>query len=247
MCIAAFSFGSDRIFQLAFAANRDELHARGSTTARWWDDIPDVLGGRDRVAGGTWLAVNRRGWLAAVTNLPQDEPRTFPRSRGELVSRFLTGNRRASRYAADFASISDAYGPCNLLLWDGAELYYAATGRASVQLAPGIHALGNAPLGTDWPRVRRAEAGFRAALAADTPETALLEMLADRDPGLAESADAALTRRRTEIFIHDGRYGTRSSTIVLMTRDGEATFVERSFAANGRATGDARYAFAIDA
>lgn len=246
MCIAAFRFGPDADYRLAFAANRDELHTRATAKAAWWGDHPTVLGGRDRVAGGSWLAVNRRGWLAAVTNLPQDEPRTFPRSRGDLVSGFLIGENPAAQFAAQFANDSAEYGPCNLLVWDGTELHYAATGLGSRSLDPGTHALGNAPLGSDWPRVHRAEAGFSAALATADPEAALLAMLSDRDATTPESADAALARRRTEIFINDPRYGTRSSTLVLIDHAGSVTFVERSFGADAEVLGDARYTFTIE-
>jgi len=247
MCIAALAFGDVRGYRFVFAANRDELHARATAQAAWWDDTTGVLGGRDLVAGGSWLAVNRQGWLAAVTNLPQDVPRAFPRSRGDLVKGFLTGHRSAAEFAAGFAASSSEYGPCNLLVWDGAELGYAATGLEARTLTPGTHALGNAPLGTDWPRVRRAEAGFTAALGTGDPESALLAMLSDREVVAVDSADAALARRRTEIFITDARYGTRSSTVVLMNDAGGVTFVERSFDAAGRARGDARYTFDIDA
>ena len=37
--------------------NRDEQYARASAPADWWTDAPDVLGGRDLVAGGSWAAV----------------------------------------------------------------------------------------------------------------------------------------------------------------------------------------------
>jgi len=245
MCIAALAFGDVPSYRFVFAANRDELHARATAQAAWWDDTAGVLGGRDLVAGGSWLAVNRRGWLAAVTNLPQDVPRAFPRSRGDLVKGFLTGNRAAGEFAAEFAANSGAYGPCNLLVWDGTVLCYAATGLAARPLAPGVHALGNALLGTDWPRVRRAEAGFTAALDTDDPESALLAMLSDREAVAVDSADAALARRRTEIFITDARYGTRSSTVVLVNDAGGVTFIERSFGADGNARGDARYTFDI--
>jgi uncharacterized protein with NRDE domain len=246
MCIAAFRFGSDTDYRLAFAANRDELHTRSTAQAAWWEDHPTVLGGRDRVAGGSWLAINRRGWLAAVTNLPQDEPRTFPRSRGDLVSGFLIGDGSAAQFAAQFANNSAEYGPCNLLVWDGTELHYAATGLRSRNLEPGTHALGNAPLGSDWPRVRRAEAGFTAALASTDPQAELLAMLSDRDATEHESADAALARRRTEIFITDPRYGTRSSTLVLVDHAGSVTLVERSFGADADVLGDVRYTFTIE-
>ena len=246
MCIAAFRFGADTGYRLAFAANRDELHTRATAKAAWWDDHPTVLGGRDGVAGGSWLAVNRRGWLAAVTNLPQEAPRRFPRSRGDLVSGFLVGDGSAAEFAAQFADDSAEFGPCNLLVWDGSELHYAATGLSPRSLKPGTHALGNAPLGADWPRVHRAEAGFTAALASTDPQAALLAMLSDRDAAAPESADAALERRRTEIFITDPRYGTRSSTLVLIDHAGSVTFLERSFAADAEVLGDMRYTFTIE-
>ncbi len=246
MCIAAFRFGPGTNYRLAFAANRDELHTRATATAAWWEDHPTVLGGRDRVAGGSWLAVNRHGWLAAVTNLPQEQPRTFPRSRGDLVSGFLIGATSAAHFAAQFANDSAEYGPCNLLVWDGTELHYAATGLGSHSLMPGTHALGNAPLGSDWPRVHRAEAGFSAALASDDPQAALLAMLSDRDATAPESAQATLARRRTELFITDPRYGTRSSTLVLIDHAGSVTFVERSFGADADVLGAVRYAFEVE-
>src|SRR5262249_58398234 len=46
---------------------------------------PRVLGGRDLMAGGTWLAVNERGLVAALTNGPSPEGRDpTQRSRGAL-------------------------------------------------------------------------------------------------------------------------------------------------------------------
>lgn len=245
MCIAAFAFGIPGEFRLVFAANRDELHTRATAAADWWPGEPAVLGGRDLVAGGSWLAIDRRGRLGAVTNLPQDVPRRYPRSRGSLVREFLTADRSAAVFAAEFTAHGAEFGPCNLLLWDGEEFHYAATGSEPVRLAPGVHAVGNAPLGADWPRAHRAEAGLRACLTAAEPAAALLELLAN---GRAEpeSADAALARRRTEIFIRGDRYGTRSSTVVLISADGRARFIERSFAADGRPSGTREHAFTID-
>src|SRR5438445_6510293 len=51
-------------------ALRDELTAREfDDPDRWWPDRPDVVGGRDRTAGGTWCA-NRieTGVTAMVLN-----------------------------------------------------------------------------------------------------------------------------------------------------------------------------------
>ena len=54
-------------------ALRDELTTRGfDDPGRWWADQPDVVGGRDTVAGGTWCASNvRTGVTALVLNRPQ--------------------------------------------------------------------------------------------------------------------------------------------------------------------------------
>lgn len=243
MCIAAFAFGVDTGYQLVFAANRDELHARPTAPADWWPE--GILGGRDLVAGGSWLAIDRCGRLAAITNLPQLEPKAFPRSRGSLVRDFLLGDASAGDFAARFAATSGDYGPCNLLVWDGRDFHYASTGARSEPLAPGLHALGNAPLGSDWPRVHRAEQGLAASLEAADPETALLAMLANGSDAPVTSADAALARRRTEIFIKDARYGTRSSTVILIGTDGRVRFTERSFGADGETTGEARHTFML--
>jgi len=68
------------------AANRDERIARPwDPPGAWWPDRPGVVGGRDRTADGTWMAINRSGVVAAVLNRPGTlGPATGKRSRGEL-------------------------------------------------------------------------------------------------------------------------------------------------------------------
>jgi hypothetical protein len=53
-------------------ALRDELTSRAfDDPDRWWPDQPNVVGGRDRVAGGTWCASDvRTGVTALVLNRP---------------------------------------------------------------------------------------------------------------------------------------------------------------------------------
>ena len=54
-------------------ALRDELTTRAfDDPGRWWPEQPDVVGGRDSVAGGTWCASDlRAGVTALVLNRPQ--------------------------------------------------------------------------------------------------------------------------------------------------------------------------------
>ena len=69
------------------AANRDEMTDRPwQAPARHWPDRPDVVGGLDELAGGTWLAANDTNVVAAVLNREGSlGPTTDKRSRGELV------------------------------------------------------------------------------------------------------------------------------------------------------------------
>lgn len=63
---------------------------RPTKPVAWWGEgEKKILGGRDGVAGGTWMGCTKDGRLAFVTNVL--EPHTLPsaRTRGELPVRFL--------------------------------------------------------------------------------------------------------------------------------------------------------------
>jgi hypothetical protein len=68
-------------------AVRDEVTSRGfDVPDRWWPTLPDVVGGRDHVAGGTWCATNvATGVTALVLNRYHERPAApGAASRGEL-------------------------------------------------------------------------------------------------------------------------------------------------------------------
>ena len=71
---------------LIVGANRDEVLERPSTPITVLDEGPPrVLGGRDELSGGTWLAVNEHGVCAGLTNQPLGDAKDpSKRSRGEL-------------------------------------------------------------------------------------------------------------------------------------------------------------------
>jgi hypothetical protein len=56
-------------------ALRDELTTREfDDPGTWWPELPDVVGGRDRIAGGTWCATRiGTGATALVVNRPQKQ------------------------------------------------------------------------------------------------------------------------------------------------------------------------------
>jgi uncharacterized protein with NRDE domain len=262
MCLLllAFNVTPDRPWLLL--GNRDEFHGRASAAARAWADAPDVIGGRDLEAGGTWLALHRNGRFAAVTNVRSGQPRRGPRSRGELVAGFVRGTDTPAYYAAEVARRSGEYGPFNLIVGDrrGAAGASSALPR-SWAFGRGVNVLSNGPPGADWPKVRRLRERFEALLQSvevDNPahhgaapshaadgepgrwpdDAVLLDLLGDI--GTAPDAELPdtgvgleLERRLAPIFIVGPQYGTRASTLAYARGDGSCVLVERGFGPSG--------------
>lgn len=243
MCIIALAHRASARHPLIVAANRDEDHRRATLAAAWWPDAPDVLGGRDAEAGGTWLAIGRGMRFAAVTNLRDPPPSAaLPprRSRGLLVNAFVTSSASANGFCASLAADAAEYGPFNLLLLDGESLCYSSNRAAPRVLEPGIHALSNAGPDVEWPKVTRAREGLRAALGEKDPTDALFSLLAERHP-----ARDGFDQRQVSLFQQDPGWGTRSSTVIVADSDGRVRFTERSFDAGGASTGEISFEFEV--
>ena len=253
MCLILVAYNVDRNLPLVIAANRDEFHSRPAQKADWWPDDPDLLGGRDLQAGGSWLAVHRRGRFAAVTNFRDaDSPPRGKQSRGGLVTKFLQGTMTPLEYIESLDG--DGYAGFNLLVYDGDSLAYFSN-RSSKHglLSPGIYGLGNATLDSTWEKVERGKAGLERLLASgDVNETTLLRLLADRKKGPVDQAQSdrlpfATAHAITAPFIVLPEYGTRCSSVVLADAAGRWSLLERRFSAGGEKSGESRYSFsAVD-
>lgn len=93
MCLLLFAYKVHPQFSFILAGNRDEFYDRPTANAHYWKDSPYVLGGRDLEKMGTWMGVSKDGKFAALTNYRDpNQPIDGKRSRGELVSNFLTKN-----------------------------------------------------------------------------------------------------------------------------------------------------------
>ena len=101
MCTVVVMFRPGHAWPLILAANRDEMIARPwSGPARHWPDRPQVVAGRDELAGGTWLGLNDQGMAAAMLNRQGSlGPQAGMRSRGELPLEAL--DHADARSAAD--------------------------------------------------------------------------------------------------------------------------------------------------
>ena len=73
MCTVVCRFAPDEAYPVQMLALRDELASRAfDLPGTWWPDQPDVVGGRDRVAGGSWCVTSvPDGVTAVVLNRPE--------------------------------------------------------------------------------------------------------------------------------------------------------------------------------
>ena len=253
MCLILLALDTHPDYALVLAANRDEFYDRPTAPAAFWDEAPWVLAGRDLKAGGTWLGIDRRGRTAAVTNYRQGQRETeAPRSRGHLVSDYLFGRTDARAHIARVQAEAADYSGFNLIAGDGDAMFYFSNreGRARA-LGPGVYGLSNHLLDSPWPKVTAGKSGLSALLAGGgEPLPSLFALLSDR----RQAADDLLPRTGvspewerllSSAFIASDDYGTRSSTVVLVGRDGRVLFAERSFGPGGERGREARYEFDV--
>jgi uncharacterized protein with NRDE domain len=194
-------------------ANRDEDPARPSDPPGVLIERPRVIGGRDRRAGGTWLAVRERRGVLALLNRRDPTGAPGVRSRGLLTLEaaaapdalaFATDAVRRDRYAP-FSLVFASPEICWVLVNDG-------TAEPRMRLVPqGWHVLTHTELDdANEPRAAR-----------------LMRELEGARPRSADEADALLAERLRQhgdgaaVCIHAGRMQTVSSTRVWLSA-GEA-------------------------
>jgi uncharacterized protein with NRDE domain len=249
MCLVVLAWQTHANYPLIVAGNRDEFHGRPTENAHWWPDNPDLVGGRDLQAGGTWLALHRNGRFATITNFRDAEPPTAKdRSRGHLVTEFLIGDDSPLDYLNKIDG--SRYAGFNLLVSDGTTLGWQSNRGGGVRvLEPGIYGLSNALLDSPWHKVVRSKTALELLVQADkVNESELLRLLGDREKAVVDEIDAghlpfATAHAISAPFIVFPDYGTRSSSTVLCDSAGHWRIHERRFDASGKRRGDSTFAF----
>jgi len=232
VCTLAIYVRSVPEFPLIVAANRDEFLARPTSPPRLLDSPADVFGGRDEVAGGTWLAVNRAGVVAALLNRRTDEPADpRRRSRGRLCLDMLqTASAAEARTMLQRQSPED-YNPFNLLVADRHDAWVATNhGRsmAVTALERALHVITN--LDVDDPRCPRIAASYQlfAGLIGEGAPAPASSTFRDRLRQILARHDTELDPRTPSIgnslCVHSEEYGTRSSTLIFLDRTGRWTY-----------------------
>jgi uncharacterized protein with NRDE domain len=234
VCLLIVLSRVDAQVPLVVAANRDERYDRPATAMVVLDaGPPRVLGGRDQLAGGTWLAVNEAGVVAGLTNRPVEGGRDpAKRSRGELPLR-LTGFPTAGAAVSALASEVDpaAYNPAWILVGDRRSLFSLDLSDGEAlrveELAPGLHVLENSPLGTTSAKVGHVRAlltGIEAWAPTDRARR-LAAVLADHErpapaPGAGTTGAPPLPEQARAACVHTEHYGTRWSCLVEVPAGG---------------------------
>lgn len=253
MCLIAIAWRARADLPLAVAANRDEWRDRPAQAAHWWPDHPDLLAGRDLQAGGTWMGITRQGRFAAVTNFrdPSDK-RATARSRGALVTEFLSGAESPKAFLDGLAARAGAYNGFNLIVGDGASLwYYGSRESEAREVEPGVHGLSNHLLDTPWPKVEKGKARLAAQLGRPFEAEAAFSLLDDTERASGSELPSTgvsleIEERLSSIRIPAvGGYGTRCSTVLCFGTDGKIEFHERSYREDGSASGTLGYRLTV--
>lgn len=121
MCILVVLRGFHAEHPLVVASNRDErLDRKAAPPGLWVGERRRLLSPRDRVAGGTWLAIDDRGGFAGITNLAGVPPVPDAPSRGHLVHLVLDADTIDAGIAAVRARVAEhAHAGFQLVAGDG--------------------------------------------------------------------------------------------------------------------------------
>jgi uncharacterized protein with NRDE domain len=222
MCLLIVMLGTEPAFPLVVAGNRDERYER---PAKPMDVLPRILGGRDELAGGTWMAVNEHGVVAGLTNRPSPAGRDeTKRSRGQLPLA-LAMHRTAGDAAAAFATElrPGDYNPSWLVVADRTDMFtidMTGEGRPTINdVGPGIHIVENSAPGTETVKV----AHVRALLARTEGSAGerLRSVMGNADPAPdAVDVEGGRPAWATAPCVHSEHYGTRWSGLVQVPASG---------------------------
>ncbi len=214
MCTLVILFRPEHEWPVCVGANRDEMLARPwLPPATHWPTQQDVVGGLDRLAGGTWLAVRSNRLLAAVLNRTGSlGPAADKRSRGELP--LLALQHSDADTAADSMAALDAgeWRPFNLVIADRHGVWFVrglGSGRPEARrLAAGLTMLTSGePNDPADRRIARHLPRFAAAAMPEPPDW--------RDWPVLLADEAGALRERLHIPDTAG-FGTSSTSLVAL-------------------------------
>jgi uncharacterized protein with NRDE domain len=136
-------------YPVLVAANRDEHYDRPSAPPGLWSTEPNILAGKDLLAGGTWLGVNEHGLLVGILNRrsnSEPDPLTQTRSRGLLCLDLLSLESAADAHAF-INRHEETYQPFTVVFVDPSEAWLAYNVARQIKthkLDEGLHVYSSA-------------------------------------------------------------------------------------------------------
>ena len=237
MCLIFIALKNHTKYKLIVAANRDEFYGRKTAPASYWEDHPEILGGRDLEAMGTWLGMTTSGRICMVTNFRDlKNIRTHAPSRGKLVTDFLLEKSSGESYLQKLELRAKQYNGFSLIAGTVDALYYLSNYKDGViHLNSGLFGLSNHLLETPWPKVEKGKQAIQMLLKWPVVKHEdLFNVLSDQtissDEHLPDTG-VGLDRERSlsPAFIKSPGYGTRCSTVILVDYNNHVSFHERVF------------------
>lgn len=237
----------DSDYSFIMISNRDESYDRPSKNMEYWSVDSKVIGGIDLGVHctSTWLALSPvRRKLGVILNLP-GYIKENPLSRGKIVSGYVTGEKHIEEYVEEikkydkdcngFIFVSVEFGSNNI-----PKVYaYNNVSNDLTSYTDSILAFGNSL--PDRP-LKKVEAGkkllketFERHKKIDRKKELIDEFLKLLKSEESHLPDPELESRRPTMYkqlssiyvcVPDGRYGSRTHTILLVTKNGDADLVE---------------------
>ena len=222
MCLIVFAHYTHPKYPFILLANRDEYYERPTRQLGFWDKEADLIGGRDLRAGGTWLAMNRSGAFAAVTNVRMSIAQPHAKSRGFLPIDFLKSSQTSEAYMQKLLNQRRMYNGYNLLTRKMDTIFHFNNQLGIInEVSPGIHGLCNASLNTSWPKLEVLKERFKLTIEKEFDKEELLNLMMDKqivkdellpETGITQDMERALS----SIFIDMPTYGTRSTALIII-------------------------------
>ncbi|GAN07645.1 conserved hypothetical protein [Mucor ambiguus] len=199
---------------------------------------------------GTWLGITKEGRFSALTNYRESNFRGKV-SRGVLVRDFLCGKESVHNSVQQLQTHTNDYGGFSLVNFDfskePADMAYITNrdDQSTVELKPGeVYGLSNSLLTNPWPKVQMGKEVFQRIIQQqDLSQKDLIDALfgllslskpMNNDQDIQQIFDDLKERISIPLFnfpgnlgIQEPAYATRTSTIVLIDRDDNVTFIER--------------------
>lgn len=242
MCILFIAVEQHLDYPLIICANRDEFHQRPTQAIHWWEN-ENLLAGKDLQAGGTWLGINQHGRFSALTNFRQPQQHDVnKRSRGELVVNAIKHTNEST--TQQLRENAAQYNGFNLVFGDLDNLYaFDSVNQTLKNIDKGFHSVCNGALDDIWPKMSSGIQHLEQLTAEKTINIEKLFSLMSNQNTITEEhlpetgIGKVWEKLLSSIFIVSPDYGTRSTTIILQTKDDNIDVHDRTYDPLGKVTG----------